>query len=769
MIFRGWGRNKIYTLISVSSLMIGLACSMLMAGFVTNEYRIAGSASGEGRWYTFKSKSEFYGDSEWETLGSSGGGSTGGLLKNRFPEVKDFCVFHNCMVSLKKEKHSVSMEGFFEVTPNIEKLQRVKLVSGNLRQTLSRPDEIAVTRSFALANFGREDIVGEPLSFDMPKTVRTPEGSVYYRYSDVTYTVTSVIDDSEKSFFNYKILKSLPESEIDVNLQSWIGIYYTFICLNEGIQEKDFEQKMRAEEDFKEMRLIPMNEVYFTPGTGYGDLTLSRDPALMYIGISVALAVLVIACFNYINLGMTRTLQRLRNTGQQMVFGASKRQMQFQLIVETAMLVGFSLIAALLLIERILPSFNTLFGARLTMPDFWAGITPVLLGILLLAVIFLPALYIFSHLGETRLSRILKQEYRRRPRLVTGMVIAQFSVSIVLLLFIANVQRQMDFIAHNRPDAESILLLDSEGNTDEDNWKVFCEKLSSIPEIQKITRGSGLAEGAVSDNGRLASLINCDENYFDFYKLQFVAGNPFTASSPKGSVVVNETFVKKWNIPEPIGYTFVHGGQDYRICGVVQDFIIDDLTRAITPLIIIPEYAWITVVKVAPENRKAAVDKMMALWKETSPDEQPFDWKTMADAYLGFHSNQQKMMKMVSVFSWISLILTCLGLFGLAWYSVENRVKEIALRKVNGATERQVIHLLCSRFMRWILIAFVLAVPAGIYFTGIWTQQFVYRQEATVWTYIFTGIFALGIGLLTVIWQSWHAALRNPVETLKSE
>ena len=127
------------------------------------------------------------------------------------------------------------------------------------------------------------------------------------------------------------------------------------------------------------------------------------------------------------------------------------------------------------------------------------------------------------------------------------------------------------------------------------------------------------------------------------------------------------------------------------------------------------------------------------------------------------------MFRLVLVFSWISLILTCLGLFGLAWYSVENRMKEIALRKVSGATEMQVMEVLCSRFVKWILIAFLIALPVGGYFTLQWIKQFVYQQHMTVWTYIGVGVFVFLVGMLTVVWQTWRAAVRNPVETLKSE
>lgn len=167
----------------------------------------------------------------------------------------------------------------------------------------------------------------------------------------------------------------MPEKEIDVNLKSWQGFYYTFVQLDKDVTGKAFEKKMRADSAFHELSLVPLKEIYFTPGSGNDDdLTLSRSPMLMYVGISIALAVLIIACFNYINLGMTRTLQRLRNTGQQMIFGASKQQMRMHLMTETGVQVFLALGIALLLIWKLLPRFNALFESRLIMPDFFPGL-----------------------------------------------------------------------------------------------------------------------------------------------------------------------------------------------------------------------------------------------------------------------------------------------------------------------------------------------------------------------------------------------------------
>lgn len=771
MIFRSWARNKVYTVISVFSLIVGLTCSILMSGFVVNEYQIAHAFSNSDRWYGLKVTDVFYGNTELELFGG-GKGSLALQLKDRYPEIEDYCVFHDCSAQVMDEGKPREIEGYYEVLPDFARIFQPKMIEGDLEQTLKRPGEIAVTRSFALKQFGKENVVGESLILNRTQTVRLSSGMIYSQMGEKVYTVTAVLDDSHRSFFNYNLLTGLPEAEIATNLRGWIGSYYTFIGLNEGVKATDIENKIATDSTFKandKIKFIPLNAVYFASDTEVEGLILNRNPLFLYIGMSVALAVLLIACFNYINISMTRTLQRLKNTGQQMVFGASRRQMRVQLMMETTLQVLFAVGVAFMLIYQFLPQFNGLFESRLFFSDFFKGSTPwILLGLLVL-VIVLPTLYIFSRLSKTQLSHILKQEYGKRSRLITGMVVAQFAISIVLLVFMVNVQRQMDFIAHNRPGAEDIFLIDPNGVMDEDLGAVFHERLSSIPGIEDVAWGSAMVDGMVSVNGKNINLVNADENYFHFFNLQFVEGEPYTASSPQNHVVVNEVMIEKWDIKDPVGSRFKFNGQEYVICGVVHNYIFDDLTRAIEPLMITPEEPYTTVVKVSEENRSAVIPKMMALWKEIAPEEQPFEWETLADAFRNLHRDQHRMFELVLVFSWISLILTCLGLFGLAWYSVENRMKEIALRKVSGATEMQVMEVLCSRFVKWILIAFLIALPIGGYFTLEWIKQFVYQQQMTVWTYISVGVFVFLVGMLTVVWQSWRAAVRNPVETLKSE
>lgn len=776
MIFRSWRRNKIYTVISLLSLVTGLTCSLLMGGFILNEYRIAHAVPGSGSWYLLTRQNVFYTNTEVKDL-TLGEGCLAELLHDSYPEFSDYCVFHQCQAKWMKAGKEEILTGFYEVMPSFADAFQPVVLEGDLHQTLSRAGEVAVTRSFALQHFGRENVTGETLDCESWKPVYQ-DGYTSTQSMRAYFTITSVIDDSRKNFWNFKLLKGLPQEEIAVNTRVWFNSYYAFVRA-EGVPDvAALMQKVNADTTREvakrlmggksPLSLLPIEEIYFTADSTWGSLFVNRDRSFLYIGISIALAVLLIACFNYINLNMTRTLQRLRNTGQQMVFGARKSQLRLQLIWETGMQVVLAVFVAGLLIRSFLPGFNGLFNARLEVTDFFEGITPWVLAALLGVIIVLPSLYIFYRLGDLQLIRLLKQEYSGRSRLITGMVVAQFTVSIVLLLFIVNVRNQMDFIAHACPESDYIMILRNEGRNEE-VWKVFREKLAAIPEVEATTSGYCLAGGKVSNNGLSINMIHADEVYFDFYGLGFAEGRPFTSASSPDQVVVNEALVKKLELKNPVGYVLDFNGQKSTICGVVKDMKIDKFTVAVEPVIYYFKEGWAAAVKVRTDRQEAALAKMRQLWKEMAPDQPSFSWQTVADVYLKLHQDEQKIQRMVMTFSWVSLLLTCLGLFGLAWYSVENRIREIALRKVNGATELQVVGLLCRRFIGWILTAFVIAVPLGIYFTYQWMMQFVYREEAGWTAYLTVGLLALAVGVLTVVWQAWQAAVRNPVESLKNE
>lgn len=235
------------------------------------------------------------------------GGSEGSLalqLKDRYPEIEDYCVFHYCNVQVVDKGNSREIKGYYEVLPDFVRIFQPKVIQGDLEQTLKRPGEIAVTRSFALKQFGKENAIGESLVLNVSQTVRLSNGTTYSKMGEKVYTITAILDDSQRNFFNYSLLTGLPEAEIATNLKGWVGSYYTFIGLSEGVKAEDIENKIAADSTFNtdgKMIFVPLDDVYFASDVELVGLILNRNPLFLYIGMSIALAVLLIACFNYIN------------------------------------------------------------------------------------------------------------------------------------------------------------------------------------------------------------------------------------------------------------------------------------------------------------------------------------------------------------------------------------------------------------------------------------------------------------------------------------
>lgn len=776
MIFRGWQRNRIYTVVSMLSLIVGLTCSVLLTGFVVDEFRTARSVPDSDRLYLLQEQSSFY-NGTCVIKNSTSAGSCAIQIREYFPEVENYCVFHFGNMQLMTDDKPEYMGSLYEVTSTFPDFFHPVVIAGDLKATLSNQSEIAVTNSFAKRRFGAENPIGKLLKFQVRRNVVGVSG-FYQETVEKVYSVTSVIDDSQRGFLHYELLMGLPEEEIAPTISGWTNAYYTFLKLGEKVDAGRLGDRLSKDTVFTEyyqirnpFYLLPMEEVYFSADQR-AELMVNRDKSLLYVGGSVALAILLIACFNYINISMTRTLQRLQNTSRQLVYGASRDQIYMQLVAEMGLQVVISFGVAILFIYKILPVFNEFMGSGLHLATLFSGATFWIVLLLLAVLIVLPSFYIFSKLNAVSLNNILKQEHRSRSELITGMVVAQFAVSAVLLILVLNIRNQMDFIVHSRPESGNILEI--RRDTEDKLWSLFKEQLVAIPEVTDYTSGSILSQGAVSYPGLNAMMMMADHRFVHFFGLKVLQGKSFVEGvKNRNEVLVNETLVKKWKIDDPIGHRFTFNG-DYIIIGVVNDFMIDNFSREIQPLIIEsnPEdwkKGWSTVVRIEEGMTDVAVGKMQALWKKIAPSDHPFKYKTMAEVYLNLHESEQRIMQMVSVFTWISLLLTCLGLFGLACYSVENRTKEIGLRKINGATEWEVVLLLCGRFLKWIGIAFVIAVPVAWYLTEQWMMQFIYKADRSVWIFVLAAVFILIVGMATVVWQSWHAAMVNPVESLKRD
>lgn len=775
MIFRTWARNKMYIVISMLSLIIGLACSVLLIGFVSYEYSIAHSVHDSDRWFLLRQQSPFY--KNGEVMKNNGGsGSLALELKEYFPEVEDYCVFHEERFGFMVENQKQYTYKSFAVSANFADIFLPKVLGGNVKTALSDPHGMAVTRSFALEHFGKECPIGEEMTYELQRVV---DGRA--EYYDKTFKILAVIDDRIPGFLQYNQLFGLPDSEISPDTKGWINAYFTFIKLNKGIVAGELEKKFREDEKYKKrynvrgkLELMPLEEVYFSYSAD-SDLLKSRDKSTLYLAGSIALVILLIACFNYINISMTKAVQRLKNINQQMVFGANSREMQIQLIAETALQVFLALGIAVLLIHYILPAFNRFMLSDLTLSSMLTGFSWWVLPLLLLSLIILPSVYIYFRIGRKSVNGMLRDGVIHRPKLVVGMVVAQFTISVVLLVLLFCMRQQMNYIGRMRPDSEQILALQflDRLSGDEQKVKDFRQQLIKIPEISDYTSSAILSSGAIAVRERSAMISRADTRFLSFYGIELLQGKGFDENSQENDALVNEAFVKNWGLENPVNMELNFNG-NYRIVGVVRNFVIDNFTREVQPLLIEFdqggwESGWATVIKVKPENREKAVLKIEALSKKIFNRELTLEYSTMAEIYRDMHKIENRMLQIVSLFTWVSLFLTGLGLFGLAWYSVEVRTKEIGIRKVNGAGRGEILWLLCRWFMRWISVSLLIGIPISVLLIHQWRMQYVYKPDISLWIFVATALIIWVFGLLTVIWQAWKTAIVNPADIIKTE
>jgi len=776
ILFRLWGKNKIYSCISTASLVIGLTCSTLLIGFAMHERRTAHATPGEDRLYAVQTKDNFYHNSELKTYDTPAGAAQ--KLYAKYPQVTEYCTFRQEFVVMHRGKHELELDNAYKVTPGFDKLFQPEMISGNLKQTLSHPLEIAITRSFALRTFGQENPLGEVLTLETYKDVFVKNGDGYgvsQQQVNQDYTITSVIDDRQPSVLYYELLFGLSPEEIARQPfnTSW---YHNVVQVQAGSDLSALQEKINQDENATPLFLLPIEQTYYTKDYSENRLFRYRNYKQLQTSLYIALLILMIACFNHMNINMTRSFQRLLYSGQQLIHGASRNEIRWQVIQETALQVGFAFVISLALIYAILPTFNAFMDSRLTFADLFRGESLPIIFHTLVAVILFPSIYILYKAERVALADILRKNYPFHHSLIAGIIVVQFSISIILLALFLTIKGQTEYITHIRPDAESIVSIQYRETPDEHSWKTFKEQVITLPEVVDYTSTLPLMNGAIANREFNANTLKMDQRFFHFYHAELVAGDSLNNASDVSvhKVLVNESLIRKKQIENPIGQSFSHDGTDFMICGVIKDYAIDHVTNEVEPLIIIRETDdWVntigTMIKTRPGEVETATARIESLWETIAPDESPLVFTSLAEIYREIHREEFRTARIVSVFTWISILLSCMGLSGLAWYSVECRTKEICLRKVNGATEKQIVLLVCGRFVKWMIRASLLGIPIAWHLANTWISQFVYRAELSPWIFITSILFVIMIGIITVIRQSWYAATLNPIDTLKTE
>ena len=781
---RSFRKHKGYSLINVLGLAVGIAVCALILLWVRDElsydrFHAKADRIHRALWHAR------YGDNEW-TLAKTPV-PLGDVLKDQFPEVESVVRFTPAPRTLRLGQEWINEDRILQVEPSFTDVFTVEFLAGNPTTALSAPGNVVLTEETSRRYFGDRDPIGE--------TIEANNGEVL----KIAAVVRSF---PEQSHFQFDFL--LP---LDVSLfpewrrTSWaMPPVYTYFVVSEVGQEVAVAKKLQeyvntvvqTGGEFKEgdnFYRLPFQSLTDIHLRSEADLELSPNGNIVYVYVFsiIGLFILLLACVNFINLATARAANRSLEVGVRKVLGSQRSQLIRQFLAESFVYVGFALLLAVLLMEASMPVFNAFAGKSLSTDYLGSPFTAVMLVCIAAAVTLLAGAYpafvlsAFRPIGALKGSATVKHG---RNWLRSGLVVAQFCISIALIAGTLIVRSQLDYVQSKQLgfDKEHVLVVEGTGILG-DQYAAFQERLRSHPMVVASSATTSLP-GHGFDSMVFApeqparyteSSVNytiVDEGYADVLGLKIVAGRNFSPDRPAdaSAYLINEAAADAIGWENPIGKTLTRGGTPGEVIGVVENFHYESLHTEIEPLIL-PYLQWTpstVAVRLAPGNTADGVAAVRAIWDEFIP-QRPFAYSFLDQNYDALYQSEQKVARVFSVFSGLALFIACLGLFGLASYVALQRTKEIGIRKVLGASSASITVLLTREFALFVLVAFLVAVPLAYFGMSRWLESFAYRITPGADVFLISGTAVLAIALLTVSYQAIKAAMADPVRSLRYE
>ena len=781
-------RHKIYSFVNISGLAVGIACCMLIMLFVQDELSYDKFHKNANQIYRVLWDTR-YGDNEWTTPYVSVPISE--TLRERYPEVIHSTRLRRESQTIRRESNHVIEKNFYFAESSFLDVFTVSFIAGDPATALNAPNAVILTEQSAQRYFPNRDPMGQPLELNDGTSLQ------------VTGVVKAFPPQSHFHFDFLAPLKTLPI--IERRKSDWgSATVYTYLVLKDGASASELQTKFTAyirEHILSKMPpmpgyhtnylIQPLTDIHLHSNLKY-EITANSNIMYVYIFSLIAIFVLLLACINFVNLSTARSSTRAREVGVRKVLGSHRSQLIRQFFSESTICVAFSSILAIGLCELGLPLLNSLANKHLTMgsliaPHVLIGLFALIIVVGLLSGMY-PALYLSSFWPVTALKGYISSG---KSYLRNGLVIAQFCISISLLVGTLVVRDQLHF-AQNKHlgfDKEHVLIIRGIPRTlasaSPRQAMTFRDQFETLPQVAIASLNTG-APGHDFDsmlfvpeqpaNYEKTSLTYTlvDEKYVEALNIEILEGRNFSPTEHATDVsafLVNQSAVKALGWQTALGKKLKRGsGTEGSIIGVVSDFHIGSLKQEIEPLVLpylyrLPMYL---AIRLHPDNVAEAISAVEETWKKLAPN-QPFSYTFLDQDYARLYNREQQMSHVFQIFSGLAILIACLGLFGLAAFTTQQRTKEIGIRKILGASVSGIIYLLSKDFLKLVIIANIIAWPIAYYAMNQWLQGFAYRINLGISTFILSGLIALLIAILTVSYQAIKAARANPVEALRYE
>ena len=788
---RHLARNRTAAVLNITGIAIGIATSLLIMIWadrefsfdsfhpdVENKYRV---------WNTFTSESETFSQ-------APSGVALGAHLPKHIPAIVSSCRIFSGNFKFRYEDKTYFEQRALPVDSNFFSFFGFALLRGQADQVLRTPHEVVMTESTAEKYFGSVDAaIGKVILMD-----------------DDAMTVSGVAADAPLNshiqfdiLIPYSLLHAYAVENWKQDLDNmWVGGWpHTYVHISDAAQAGEvetmvnevvarFSKKEWEDNDMSYQYFMqPMRDIHLKSSLRYdagnnGSLTTVR------VFMAVAIFILLLACINYINLTTAMALQRAKEISLRKVAGATRRQLMRHFFFETFVIAAISVFIAILMLQLALPAFSTWmrqpynFAMSLQTISMVAG--------LMLVITLLSGFYPSVILSSFQPVTALKGRFSHSERGQTarkGLVILQFTISTVLLISILTVHQQMQFIRNTPLGYESAAVLTVRFNGEKDvqqRYETIRHALLSVPYVVDVTRHNanvvgGLGNGWISTENAEGEEVttsiyrmSIDADYLNTYGMQLVAGRGFTkgTSDTAKSVLVNEATVKMigWPTPEEaLGKPFGKGEDARYVIGVVKDFHFESLHKRVEPLLIgYVQGGGSLSIRIDGNHLHDGVGHLESVWSKLVPDV-PLHYAFIDDSLEQQYASEQKMESVFYIFAGLSFLIACMGLFGLSTFMMQQRVREIGIRKVLGAQVSGIIVLLTTDFSKLVLLSALIALPLGWFAMQEWLETFAYHTGIGWWIYALAVVIPVVIALITVGVQSVRAALVNPAETLRME
>ncbi|MFA8433647.1 MAG: ABC transporter permease [Marinifilaceae bacterium] len=775
IIVRNLYRQKVFSVINILGLAIGIACAILIYLWVQNELSFDKFHQDSERLFTLY-EDQFYEAGEQFTMYSTPA-PLAGALKQTFTEVEGVSRYVSSWkkLTIKADEQSYVEERVWMADPDFLRMFNFPVVLGNMKTPLDDANSIVLTRRIASKYFGKENPIGREVEIN----------------SQFRFLVTAVIDDlPENSSFQFDLL--VPVDFMArlwaFDLENWTAhSFQTLVKLREGVAATEFEGKIRnfiqqyLPETQIKLGLQPISRMHLH--------SIQSDWAgpVLYVRMFSFLAflILVIACFNFMNLNTARSEKRAREVGIRKVVGAQRIQLVLQFLAES---VGITLLAfgvGIALVEIFLPVFNQLTSRELVLSIGNTGFLLGMVGIVIVTGIFsgiYPAIFLSSYKPVMVLRGIPPQESTLFRKFL---VVSQFAMSVGLIICTVIVHQQLHFIkgkdiGFNR---NNVIYCEIVNNFNQ-RYPELKEELLKVPGVHWVTAANQMPIDIASstkdvkwmgknpDSNVLFQLCYADFDFVETFEMKVLYGRSFSRVFGDDSLkfIINRKATKLLGEENPVGMKLSVWGDEGEIIGVVKDFNYNSLQNEIEPLIMMraPEAYQLVAIRIRGEKSPLLLKKIRRCWEKVIPD-QPFDYRYLEEDFSFLYRLENRMARIFKYFSILAVVISCLGLLGLAAFVAERRTKEMGLRKVVGASVENVFVLLISQFMKWILYANLIAWPISYWLMERWLQGFAFRISIGWSVFIVSGLISMGIALLTVIYQALRVANTNPVASIKCE